>query len=133
MCVHLTHLGRASELTHCTTVFPRATRLQGLLPPQLSPHIQLQKLYSNIESLLVFTPGVSLDVFSLRERHNAIYNEHMPMNELHTAICDQLAHGKLHVNRPPRQGPNAAHPFHLPANLDVGTDTKWGLEPQILR
>ena len=78
-------------------------------------------------------PGVSLGVFSLRERHNATYNEHMPMNELHTAICNQLAHGKLHVNRPPRQGPNAAHPFCLPATLDVGTDTKWGLEPQILR
>ena len=57
----------------------------------------------------------------------------MPMNELHTAICNQLAHGKLHVNRPPRQGPNAAHPFHLLAKLDVGTDKKWGLEPQILR
>ena len=89
-----------------------------------------------IESLLIFTPGVSLGVFSLQERHNATYNEHMPMNELHTAICkhcNQLAHGKLHVNRPPRQGPNAAHPFRLPATLDVGTDTKWGLEPQILR
>ena len=90
-------------------------------------------LYIYYESLLVLTPGVSLGVFSLQERHNATYNEHMPMNELHTAICNQLAHGKLHVNRPPRQGPNAAHPFRLPATLDVGTDTKWGLEPQILR
>ena len=86
-----------------------------------------------IESFAVLPPGVSLGVFSLQERHNATYNEHMPMNELHTAICNQLAHGKLHVNRPPRQGPNAAHPFRLPATLDVGTDTKWGLEPQILR
>ena len=97
-------------------------------PPQQVPIIY----FGYIESLLVFTPGVSLDVFSLRERHNAIYNEHMPMNELHTAICDQLAHGKLHVNRPPQQGPNAAHPFCLLATLDVGTDTKWGLEPKIL-
>ena len=73
--------------------------------------------------MLVLPPGVSLGVFPLREIHNATYNEHMPMNELHTAICNQLAHGKLHVNRPPRQGPNAAHPFHLPANLDVGINT----------
>ena len=68
--------------------------LQGLLPPQLSPHIQLQKLYSYYESLLVFTPGVSLGVFSLQERHNATYNEHMPVNELHTAIFNHLALGK---------------------------------------
>ena len=95
--------------------------------------LYLASTYIMYESLLVLSRGVSLGVFSLRERHNATYNEHMPMNELHTAICNQLAHGKLHVNRPPRQGPNAAHPFHLPANLDVGTDTKWGLEPQILR
>ena len=73
----LIHLGRVSEWTHYTTVFPRVTRLQGLLPPQLSPHIQLQKLYSYNESLLVLTPGVSLGVFSLWERHNATYNEHM--------------------------------------------------------
>ena len=88
---------------------------------QLVPTINGGFLRS-IESLLVLLPGVSLGVFCLRETHSATYNEHMPMNELHTAICNQLAHGKLHVNRPPRQGPNAAHPFHLPANLDVGTD-----------
>merc|ERR1712240_893306 len=97
----------------------------GIAPSStISPHPAPEAVFKYRESLLVLTPGVSLDVFSLRERLNAIYNEHMPMNELHAAICDQLAHGKLHVNRPPGQGPNAAHPFRLPATLDVGTDTK---------
>ena len=38
------------------------------------------------ESFVVITPGVSLGVLSLQERHSATYNEHMPMNELHTAM-----------------------------------------------
>ena len=123
-----------TQVGSMTTVVPEVPQLQGLLPPDTgSPHPALCSCIQIPESLLVLPPGVSLGVFSLRERHNATYNEHMPMNELHTAICNQLAHGKLHVNRPPRQGPNAAHPFRLPATLDVGTDTKWGLEPQILR
>ena len=106
-----------------TTVVPEVSQLQGLLPPSASSPLSSSLAVFKYESLLVLPPGVSLGVFSLRERHNATYNEHMPMNELHTAICNQLAHGKLHVNRPPQQGPNAAHPFHLLANLDVGTDT----------
>ena len=106
--------------------FPRVRHLQGLLPPRISHPQSSSRSCIQIRELLVLTPGVSLGVFSLRERHNATYNEHMPMNERHTAICNQLAHGKLHVNRPPRQGPNAAHPFHLPANLDVGNRHKVG-------
>ena len=114
-----------TQVGSMTTVVPEVSQLQGLLPPSIGSPLSssLTKLYSILESLLVLPPGVSLGVFSLRERHNATYNEHMPMNELHTAICNQLAHGKLHLNRSPRQGPNAAHPFRLPATLDVGTDT----------
>ena len=51
--------------------------------------------YSLYESFVVITLGVCLGVLSLQERHRATYNEHMPMNELHTAICNQPAQGKL--------------------------------------
>ena len=49
--------------------------------------VQLDVDVFNNKSFQVLPPGVSLGVFSLHERHNATYNEHMPMNELHTAIC----------------------------------------------
>ena len=35
---------------------------------------------------MVLSPGISLGVLSLQESHSATYNEHMPMNELHTIM-----------------------------------------------
>ena len=35
---------------------------------------------------MVLPPGISQGVLSLQERHRATYKEHMPMNELHTAM-----------------------------------------------
>merc|ERR1712163_21371 len=68
------------------------------------------------------TPEVSLVVLSPQGRHSATYTEHMP-NE-RTAYSDATNRPwESSHNRPPRQGPDAAHPFRLPATLDVGTDT----------
>ena len=50
-------------------------------------------IFCNTRVLLVLTPGVSLGVFSLWERHNATYNEHMSMNETKSNLLYYLYNG----------------------------------------
>ena len=65
------------------------------------------------ESLLVLTPGVSLGVFSLRERHNATYNGHMSMNELHTAM-QPAGPWKAPCEQTPKTGSKRSPPISPP-------------------
>ena len=42
--------------------------------------------FNNIRDIMVLTPEVSLGLLSLQGRQSATYNEHIPMNELHTVM-----------------------------------------------
>ena len=42
--------------------------------------------FRNIRDLMVLTKEVSLGVISLQGRQSPTYNEHIPMNELHTVM-----------------------------------------------
>ena len=56
-------------------------------------------------------PGVSLGVLCLRETRSATHNEHMPMNELHTAM--RPACPEKFPYRPLQQGSDATPTFRL--------------------
>ena len=70
-------------------------------------------------------PGVSLGVISLQERHSVTYNEHIPMNEVHTAM-QQTGPGKALITDPHDRV--QTQPTHFASQLLwMLVPTKWRL------
>ena len=111
---------------------PWGDTVAGIAPPlTISPHPAAEAVFI-YESLLVLTPGVSLGVFSLRERHNATYNEHMS-NEW-TAYSDATSWPMESSMWTDPHDRVQTQPTRFTSRLIwMLVPTKWGLEPQILR
>ena len=78
----------------------------------------------------MITPDISLGVLSLKERHSTTYNEHMPMNELHTAM-QPTGPGKAPTTDPHNRVWTQSTHFASQL-LWMLVPTQWGLKPQIL-